>query len=55
MIRTISVKVEYQFQIETNKTAYRDIEAEAETYWNSISGIGLEGKHYHDTEINVEP
>ena len=55
----VSVKVEYQFEIEVddeqfNKMTRPQISELCQIEWEKMSSCGLEEKHYHDTEIEWE-
>lgn len=46
------VTVEYQFEFNTDLEDRREIQDKVEELWDEKVNLGLEDKHFHDTEID---
>ena len=45
------IKEEYRFTFESNSTSMKELEKEAEDFWEQLTSLGLESDNYEDMEV----
>ena len=48
---SVEIKETYKFTFESESTSRKDLEIEAEDFWNALTSSGLESDKYEDMEV----